>query len=229
MRSLAVGVGSVLVAVTLSAAAQETGRRLPTLGEPEPASEEMLPAQAAGGLKIALAADQAEAKAGDAVKLTLTFENVSKESLRVFMPIAKIADDYLAVRATGPKVLRGGMQVRNMMAFLPGPQSFPEIKPGEKWTFELSLAGNPPTVRPGGVMFGAAGEYRIQVVYTYQGGGPEDLGGAPLEGDVRPQAKMDFTPWRGSVVSEPIVLKLSGEIQAPPSGGRLLPRPQVGR
>jgi len=234
MRNSKLWVGCVwtVAGVLASAMAQDVmpPRRLPALGEPVPAAAEMLPAQAAGGLKISLAADKTEVKAGDAVKLTLTFENVSKESLRVFIPIAQVADEYFQVRAAGPSVLQGGMQVRNMRAWLPGPQSFPELKPGEKRAYDFTVTGNPPTVQPGGVMFGAAGEYKIQVVYTYQGGGAEDFGGgALLEDDARPRADANFTPWRGSVVSEPIRLNVTGEVQAPAGGPRLLPRPQMQR
>jgi len=123
------------------------------------------------------------------------------------------------------------MQVRNMMAWLPGPQAFPELKPGDKRTYDFLVTGNPPTVRPGGVTFGAEGEYKIQVVYTYQGGGAEDFGGGALrEDDARPQADANIKPWQGSVVSEPVVLKLTGAFQAPPAGGRrMLPRPQMQR
>ena len=231
MLSRKTSVGSVFLVVGVLAvsSAQEPQRRLPVLGAPEPASEEMLAAKAAGGLKISLAADRYEAKAGDAVKLTLTFENVSQESLRVFMPIEKIADEYLVVRAAGPSVLRSGVQVRNMMAFLPGPQSFPEIKPGEKRMFDLMVTGNPPTIRPSGVILGAEGEYKIQVVYTYPSGAVDPQGGALLDDGASPRADANFMPWRGTVVSEPIVLQLTGEFHMPGpvrQPGRLRPMVQ---
>ena len=235
MRNVMVGVGSLLTVVGIlgSATAQDVmpQRRLPALGAPVPAAAEMLPAQAAGGLKVALAADKTEFQAGDTVKLTLTFENVSKEKLRVLIPMAKVADEYLFVRAIGPSVLKSGIQVGNMMAWLPGPDAFPEIQPGDKRTFEFLVTGNPPSVRPGGILFGAPGEYKIQVVYTYQGGGAEDFGGgALLEDGARPRADMNFTPWRGSVTTEPITVKLVGEVQAPPARGpQMLPRPQMQR
>ncbi len=194
---------------TTLASGQELRRALPALGAPEPAAAEMREARAEGGLKISLHAVKNEFEAGEAVKLTLTFENVSGENLRVFMPVPRLAEDNLEVRVNGPAVFRSGFQVRNMMAFLPGPASFPEIKPGEKKTFDFVVNGNPPIVQPGGIILGAVGEYHIQVVYTYQGAGAENIGDM-IEGRLAPAA--DFEPWRGTVVSAPIAIRVNGTV-----------------
>ncbi len=61
-------------------------------------------------------------------------------------------------------------------------------------------------------MLGEAGDYQIQIVYTYQGMGPEDLrirGREPVE---------PFEPWRGTVLSDPIEIKVKGAVAPLPAG-----------
>ncbi len=188
--------------------------------EPDPG--EPLAAETVGGLKLTLTADKAAAQAGDTVKLSLVFENTGKESLRVFWPPTMVFDDYLTLRVRGPKVMRQNIMVRNMMAMIFGPGNFPEIKPGEKKTYEFTLAGNAPQIQPGNLYLCAEGEYRIQVVYSYQGGAGEDM---ELVEDRR-GGRMDFTPWRGSVASNELVIKMTGDFAEPQPNpaGRRFPR-----
>jgi hypothetical protein len=223
-RYCAIGLATLLGiegAACSSFAQQEAGRR-PMLGAHQPASSEMLDAQVVEGLKISLDAAQGEFEAGERLSLPLTFENVSRENLRVFLPISRIADEYFEVRVNGPSVWRRPFVARNMMAFLPGPQAFPELKPGEKRTFEFVISGNPPRVSPGHIVLGAPGEYQIQVVYAYQGAGPEPIGRTEKE-----RLAANFEPWRGRVISAPIKIRVKGEVQPiPAEPGRLHGEPR---
>jgi len=205
------------------------GGAMPRLGglveEPDPG--EPLPAETVGGLKLTLTADKAAAKAGDTVKLSLVFENTGKESLRVFWPPTMVHDEYFSLRVRGPKVMRQNVMVRNMMAMIFGPGNFPEIKAGEKKVYEFTLTGNPLEIQPGNIYLCAEGEYRIQIVYSYQGGADVDIEAAA---ERRPGGPMDFKPWNGSVASNELVIKLTGEFAEPqpnPAGRRLPRRPRV--
>lgn len=201
------------------------GGALPQLGglveEPDPGAP--LAAETVGGLKLTLTANKAAAQAGETVKLSLVFENTGRESLRVFWPPTMVHDEYFTLRVRGPTVLRQNVTARNMMAMIFGPGNFPEIKAGEKKVYEFLLAGNPPEIQPGNVYLCAEGEYRIQIVYSYQGGANVDI-------EARRGGPVDFTPWVGRVASNEVVLRLKGEFAEPqpnPAGRRPLRRPRV--
>jgi hypothetical protein len=214
-------------------------------GEPEKPAEEKKDEpkagepQAVNGLRISLAADKAEAKAGDEVKLTLTFENVSKEKLRVFWPVPRFISDQVTLAVTGPGVVQG-MQARPAIAMIPTEANFPELAPGAKKTLEIKLTGNPPQLAGWAIYLGKEGEYKVKASYAYNGGGPEEIELAPMPGgdEMNKGAaggaakKPDFKPWNGTVGSQEVTLKLGGEFKEVPQrglmrpGGRL-PRPQV--
>jgi hypothetical protein len=112
------------------------------------------------------------------------------------------------------------------MALMPGLANFPELAPGDKKTLEIKLAGNPPAVSKLGVTLTKEGAYKARISYTYKNANPtlDDLdgGGKPVPGKV----------WNGTVQSQELELKLSGEFQpAPkiirgPGGGVGMPVPE---
>ncbi|HOX05860.1 MAG TPA: sigma-70 family RNA polymerase sigma factor [Planctomycetota bacterium] len=227
---LVLGVGTPLVVRALAAEGQPAPAADPSL-KPAAAPDPALAAPAANepaavdGLKVTLSADKAEAKAGEEISLTMTFENVSKEKLRVFWPIERFLADQVSMSATGEGVQHGA-QIRNMMALVPGPDNFPELAPGEKKALTVKISGNPPTAAKLAVYFTKAGSYKVRLGYTYRDadpmiGGLED-GGKPLPGKV----------WIGQVQTQEVEIKLTGDFQPLPARGMLnpggrLPRPQV--
>lgn len=164
---------------------------------------------AVNGLKIVLSAEPAKAKAGDSIQFTLTFENVSKEPLRVFWPVDPLISDSIQIKAEGPDVQRT-LVARPGILFIPGPANYPEIAPGERKSLSFRIQGNPPRFAAWGIFLGAPGRYRIQAAYRYRGLAAEpDL-------DIRPGAPMDFTAWSGAVESNEIEIELVGDVQPVP-------------
>jgi hypothetical protein len=166
------------------------------------------------GLRTTLAVDRENAKAGEELKLTVTFENVSGEKLRIFWPVERYLADQITLEVLGDGV-QTGMQLRDMMAFMPGLANFPELAPGEKRTLEIKITGNPPTAQRLAVHFTKPGVYNLRVIYAYEDatpslGGLED-GGMPVPGKV----------WTGRVQTQTIEIKLSGEFNPLPSRGLL--------
>jgi hypothetical protein len=186
--------------------------------------------EAVGGLRIRLAAERPEVQAGEALKLVLTFENVGDEPLRIFQPPDLLVADHVHLRVTGPGVVQRPV-ARPMIAFIPGPQSYPELAPGASRTIEIVLAGNPPAFRAWGIALGEAGDYRVQAEYRYAGEGRAEM----IEPHDRAR-QPDVQPWRGAVTSNTVAIRLGGNIQParglrPATGDRgpVLPRPEVGR
>jgi hypothetical protein len=180
---------------------------------------------AGNGLKITLAADKEDSRAGEELKLTVTFENVSQEKLRVFWPVERYLADQVTLEAEGDGVQQG-MQVRDMMALMPGLANFPELAPGDKKHLEIKITGNPPTAGRLAVHFTKPGTYKLRVGYTYQEANPtlgslEDAG-RPVPGKV----------WTGKVQTQTITIKLSGEfnplpLRGLPRRGGPLPQPRT--
>ncbi len=190
-------------------------------GEAEAKAE---PPAAVDGLRLTVSADRKEFSPGEKVKLRLTFENASKEKMRVFLPPANWLDRSLAWSAEGPGTKRM-MVARNMMARLSGLGDYPELAPGGKKTVEYTLGGNPPGVT--GWQLTKAGVYKLAVSYTYKmvnplyyagaGGGPAvgpalpapapgaPAGGAPA---LRGPQPVPGKVWKGSLSSNAVELKL---------------------
>ncbi len=194
--------------------AAQTGPADPTDGAKPGAPKADEPA-AVDGLKVSLAADKSEARAGEEIKLTLTFENASREKLRVFWPVERYLGDQISLEASGDGVRRGA-QMRDMMAMLPGLANYPELAPGEKKALEIRIAGNPPAVTRLAVHFTKEGTYKIRVRYAYKDENPQafdNLQPGPVPGKV----------WRGTVESQEVEIKLSGEFKDMPGRGLLGP------
>jgi len=164
---------------------------------------------AVSGLRIVLSAEPAKAKAGEPVTFTLTFENVSKEPLRVFWPVDLMVSDAIQLKAEGPDVQRT-LVARPAILFIPGPANYPEIAPGGKKSYSIRMEGNPPNFAAWGIFLGAPGRYRIQAAYRYRG-----LAAEP-ELDIRPGAPMDFTAWSGVAESNEVEIELVGDFQPVP-------------
>jgi RNA polymerase sigma factor (sigma-70 family) len=183
--------------------------------------EKIKPPPAVDGLRVTLTADRTEFSPGEKVKLTLTFENVSKAKMRVFLPPANWLDRNLTWNAEGPGAQRM-MVARNLMARLSGLGDFPELAPGAKKAVSYQLSGNPPGVT--GWQLTKSGEYKLSASYRYnmvkpvyhQGaGGPvaapfpgpgAPRGGAPAGG--RGPKPVPGKVWKGTVSTNELKLKL---------------------
>lgn len=217
--TVVLGTGTPLVMRALSAEgpqekpAAQTAPDVPADPAPEVKANEPV---AVDGLKVALSIDKTEAKAGEEIKLTATFENLSKEKLRVFWPVERFLADQVSLEATGDGV-QHAPQMRNMMAMVPTLANFPELAPGDKKTLEIKVSGNPPCAAGLGLYFTKAGAYKLRVVYAFSDANPT-LGGLEDEGKPVP-GKV----WTGRVQTQEVEIKLSGDFKPVPQRG--LPGP----
>jgi RNA polymerase sigma factor (sigma-70 family) len=183
--------------------------------------EKQPPPEAVKGLRVTLTAGKTAFLPGEKVKLRLTFENVSREKLRVFLAPANWLGHNLSWEVRGPGARRV-MAARGAMARLPILADYPELQSGAKRTVELQLGGNPPTLP--GWQLTAPGEYRISVAYGYAVAGPVHHQGKPVSDPVRapgpaaprraaPAAERGPRPvpgriWKGTVSSNALKLSL---------------------
>ena len=170
------------------------------------------PGQPANGLKFSIAADKLEAKPGNEVKITLTFENVSAEKFR----IAQYGGIRWELAAPDGESLQPGQCLGADMA-PPGLNSFPELNargtlsaPGQ------TIGGNPPSLYlPINFMSYCVyllkpGAYNITAVYSndmdkyWPGKAPNER--QPVPGKV----------WKGEVRSNTLEIKFTGNFKAPP-------------
>jgi RNA polymerase sigma factor (sigma-70 family) len=193
-------VGACLAAAAVLAVATPQAMKAISGEKPKPVAK-VTPPPAVDGLRVTLTAGKTEFSPGEKVKLTLCFENVSKEKMRVFLPPANWLDRSLSWTASGPGAQKQ-MVARNMMARLSGLKDYPELAPGAKKTVELQLGGNPPQVT--GWQLTRPGEYKLSVAYRYSMTNPMHYGGgAPGRGQPVP-GKV----WKGTVATNTLKLRL---------------------
>jgi hypothetical protein len=200
----------------------------------EGAKPEATPAaapEAVDGLKVTLAADKAEAEAGGTVKLTVTFENVSEEKLRV-----NTCNLGAIIQVTGPDAdsVSASAPGAPVAAADPRLTDFVEIAPKEKRSFDVPVAGNPPRVgaklagafllKPGAYTFTVA--YANDVAEYVEYAMTARMGAQPRRIVVAVPGKV----WKGKAQSGKVEVKLTGKFEpvppAPkpdPDGGELKP------
>jgi RNA polymerase sigma factor (sigma-70 family) len=154
-----------------------------------------------------------EFKAGDRVRLALTFENVSKKKLRICNYM--LGPWLTKWKITGPdagsvKTVRTGMMFC-LTAITE--KNFPELAPGEKITFAVYLAGNPPAINQGPTKtcLLKAGSYKLVATYTNKKNGY-------MNHRTRQNVILDNV-WKNTVKSPPLTVKITGTFKAMPKGG----------
>jgi hypothetical protein len=170
------------------------------------------PGQPVNGLKFSIAADKLEAKAGDAITITLTFENASAEKLRVL----QYGGPRWELVAPDAESLRPGPCLAADMA-PPGLTSFPELDAGGKLSAPgQTIGGNPPSLYlPVNFMsyriyLLKPGTYKLTAVYSndmdkyWPGKAFNER--VPVPGKV----------WKGEIRSNTLEVKFTGEFKAAP-------------
>ncbi len=200
----------------------------------EGAKPEAAPAaapEAVDGLKVTLSVDKAEAEVGGTVKLTVTFENVSEEKLRV-----NTCNLAALIQVAGPDADAVSKGAPGALAPAADPRltDFVEIAPKEKRSFDVPLAGNPPRIgakladafllKPGVYAFKVA--YANDVAEYVEYAMTARMGAQPRRIVVAVPGKV----WKGKVQSGKVEVKLAGKFEplppAPkpdPDGGGLKP------
>lgn len=154
-------------------------------------------------------------KAGEQVRLALTFENVSKKKM-------KVCDYLLGMRLvkwqiTGPdaaSVKRVPTGMDFMLAAITG-KNFPELESGGKRTFGIYVRGNPPGIGYGAVSTRLlkAGAYKVVAVYTNK----QD---SYYDGRLRQQVRVAGEVWKNTVRSQTLLIKVTGTVKPLPKGPR---------
>jgi len=142
----------------------------PEHGGPRPSGRRPVPKPGAAveGLELALSSDRKSYKRGEKITLTLTFENVSRRKMRVFLPSARALGRHVNIKATGPGVQRRRDRLHAMVSgSLPMLKNYPELQPGGKTTVEITLDGWPLRVSGGDLCLAKAGTYKLTATYTY--------------------------------------------------------------
>jgi hypothetical protein len=166
--------------------------RAPGFQQPTPLPEGIEAGRAVDGLKLTLAAAGDSFARGDRIGLTLTFENVSEKPFR----LNTHALHWYCIRW---RVTGNAMQAARMIEIClaaPTMDNFPEMKPGDKKTFEFAFAGERPHMTCGRTttMLNGAGEFGMTVIYT---GKPGAVNGTPVA-----------NVWTGQVASNELKLTL---------------------
>jgi len=160
------------------------------------------------GLRFSLAVDKATIKAGEEATLTVMVENVSAEKFRYrdyfrhWLLQWRIAgpDEYSVENASDAKIINFTW---------PPLEEYPELPPGQKKSYRIKLAGNPPTfqnkltkkirlLKPGTYRI-AASYFNKDAVYKRD---PEEFGGRHVPGKV----------WTGRVKSNEVTLEVTGKL-----------------
>jgi hypothetical protein len=154
-----------------------------------------------------------ELKAGATARLALTFENVSKDELRICDYLLGMQKAKLEV--AGPdaaSVKRAPTGVRFCLAAIDA-VNFPELPPGAKRSYWLRLAGNPPGIDQGAVrtLLLKPGLYRLTASYSNETD-------SYFDNRTRQQVKPDGKVWKNKLNSGALEIKVTGEVQPPPAG-----------
>jgi len=190
----------------------ETPKAPPPEKPEKPARE--TESKAVDGIKLTIAADKLEFRAGDEIKITAGLENVSNEALRVFKYYAEVSWELAApdgeslqhVPYRGP--MPGMMPPNDLSAF-------PEIAAGGKLDYPGNgISGNPPIIGVGGdprftrVCLLKPGTYKLTAVYTNR---TDTLWTKDFKGQQQVPGKV----WKGTVRSNTLELKVGGELKPP--------------
>jgi hypothetical protein len=152
-------------------------------------------------------------KAGAGVRLMLTFENVSKEKLRLcdyLLNMRKVKLEIAGLAADSVKRIPTGMEF--CLAAIDR-NNFPELAPGAKRTYWMRLTGNPPGINQGAfkTCLLKPGAYRVVAVFS------NDVD-SYFDHRTRKNVKMEGT-WKNTVRSQVLELKATGEFKPLPAGG----------
>jgi len=172
----------------------------PERGGPRPSGRRPIPKPGAEvkGLKLALSSDRKSYKRGEKITLTLTFENVSGEKMRVFAPPAHALARHVNIKAIGPGVQRRRDRLHAMVSGgLPMLKNYPELQPGGKTTVEITLDGWPLRVSGGDLYLAKAGTYKLTATYTY-------AKAKVYYFDPKPNQVPDPKVWKGVVASSEV-------------------------
>jgi hypothetical protein len=157
------------------------------------------------GLRLSLSADKPatviskDGKIEKPVALKLTFTNVSDKAIKFNAFDFHFNRVSGAVKAMPGDSVKGALIAADRKAVFPKAGDFPEIKPGESWSYDKHLLF-PGSIPQGGNKFAqyavvAPGEFRVK--FTYNSAKIDD----PLAEDI----------WIGELVSNEVVITVKAE------------------
>ncbi len=155
-----------------------------------------------------------EIKAGEQARLAMIFQNVSKKKMRISKYMLgpwMVKWDIAGPDAASVKKVGTGMMY--CLAAITE-KDFPELAPGAKLTYPIYLSGNPPAINQGPTKtcLLKPGVYKLVAAYT-------NKKNSFVDHKTRQNVVLKNT-WINTVKSQPLSIKVTGTLKAPPAGRR---------